>query len=163
MSARETGCPQTQAAQIAGIDERSGRRIEKGQHRTGPKTRSGRTRVDPLAEVWEQELQPMLTKERICNLPCGNPRLATHLKLRLAKGSMDFTAIKSIFRPSGGSSQFLVWNRPEKASCGLTQTTLQTPSFTSEHYFETFILLANFPKFPELLLIFFVSVGLARP
>jgi hypothetical protein len=63
MSARETGCPQTHAAQIAGIDERSGRRIEKGQHRTGPKTRSGRTRVDPLAEVWEQELQPMLTKE----------------------------------------------------------------------------------------------------
>jgi hypothetical protein len=63
MTARATGCLQKQAAQIVGIDERSGRRIEKGQHRTGPKTRSGRTREDPLVAVWEKELEPMLRKE----------------------------------------------------------------------------------------------------
>jgi hypothetical protein len=64
MSARETGCSQQQAAQIAHISERSGRRIEAGHHQ--PKAegeRSGRTRLDPLETVWISELEPMLVKE----------------------------------------------------------------------------------------------------
>jgi hypothetical protein len=53
MRARETGCTQPEAAAIAGFSERSGRRIEQGEHQ--PKygqDRDWRTRRDPLAEVW---------------------------------------------------------------------------------------------------------------
>ncbi len=58
---------------------------------------------------------------RICNLHCSNSLLATNLKLQLAKGSCEFYGHQGHFRPSGGSSQVLVWNRPQKASCALTQ------------------------------------------
>jgi hypothetical protein len=62
MTARGSGCSQRQAAQIAGISERSGRRIETNQHQPRGK-RKGRTRSDPLAAVWTSELEPMLVKE----------------------------------------------------------------------------------------------------
>jgi hypothetical protein len=72
MRARETGCTQPESAAIAGFSERSGRRIEQGNHQ--PKygqdfpsgtlrERDWRTRPDPLAEVWDSELEPMLRKE----------------------------------------------------------------------------------------------------
>jgi hypothetical protein len=64
MEAREAGHRQITAAAKAGISERSGRRIEAGEHQ--PKKehpRDWRTRVDPLAEVWEQELKPQLERE----------------------------------------------------------------------------------------------------
>lgn len=64
MRARETGCTQVQSATIAGLSERSGRRIEAGEHQ--PKAgmeRDWRTRIDPLAEVWDSELEPMLRRE----------------------------------------------------------------------------------------------------
>jgi hypothetical protein len=64
MRARETGCTQPEAAAIAGFSERSGRRIEQGEHQ--PKygqDRDWRTRRDPLAEVWDSELEPMLRRE----------------------------------------------------------------------------------------------------
>jgi len=64
MSARDAGCTQQTAAAKAGFSERSGRRIEAGVHQ--PKRgqpRDWRTRADPLAEVWNQELQPMLERE----------------------------------------------------------------------------------------------------
>jgi hypothetical protein len=64
MTARETGCPQQQAAQIAGISERSGRRIEAGQHHPySGEERDWRTRSDPLETVWTNELEPMLVAE----------------------------------------------------------------------------------------------------
>jgi hypothetical protein len=62
MDARKTGCSQPQAAKIARISPRSARRIEAGQIQ--PLTdRHWRTRSDPLAEVWTNELEPMLAKE----------------------------------------------------------------------------------------------------
>lgn len=64
MDARETGCTQLTAAAKAGFCERSGRRIDSGQHQ--PKQgqpRDWRTRADPLAEVWVSELEPMLKQE----------------------------------------------------------------------------------------------------
>ena len=64
MDARETGCTQLTAAAKAGFCERSGRRIDSGQHQ--PKQgqpRDWRTRADPLAEVWASELEPMLKLE----------------------------------------------------------------------------------------------------
>ena len=64
MEAREAGCAQTTAAAKAGISDRSGRRIEQGQHQ--PKSeclRDWRTRTDPLEGVWESELVPMLERE----------------------------------------------------------------------------------------------------
>ena len=48
--AREQNCTQTQAAKIAGISERSGRRIEKGESPSPkPVHRTWRTRKDPLS------------------------------------------------------------------------------------------------------------------
>lgn len=64
MNARATGANQRQAATIAGISERSGQRIEAGAHQPGrARKRDWRTRSDPLVEVWENELEPMLRKE----------------------------------------------------------------------------------------------------
>jgi DNA-binding XRE family transcriptional regulator len=64
MKGRELGHSQQESAQVANISERSGRRIEAGQHqpKAGGK-RSGRTRPDPLEAVWINELEPMLLKE----------------------------------------------------------------------------------------------------
>jgi len=63
MKARKQGHTQENAAAKAGISERSGRSIEQGK-RTDPtmKERHWRTRPDPLAAVWENELKPMLEK-----------------------------------------------------------------------------------------------------
>lgn len=61
MSARTQGKQQITAAALAGICERSGRRIEKGEIIPGPQSkRHWRTRKDPFAEVWESEIVPML-------------------------------------------------------------------------------------------------------
>ena len=56
MNARNLGLSQTDAAYIADISERTGQRIDAGQHRPN----RGRVSVspnhrDPLAEVWERE------------------------------------------------------------------------------------------------------------
>jgi len=61
MKLRKQGNSQEKAAARSNISLRSGRRIEKGEG--GPKhrqERKHRTRQDPLAGVWEQELVPML-------------------------------------------------------------------------------------------------------
>jgi len=64
MSSRNEGDSQERSASRSGISERSGRRIESGtggpDHR---KPRRHRTRKDPLAEVWEAEILPLLEKE----------------------------------------------------------------------------------------------------
>ncbi|QUY45639.1 hypothetical protein [Acaryochloris marina] len=62
--ARDQSCTQAQVSTIAGISERSGRRIEKGQHRSTTKAqRTWRTHKDPLSDVWDIELEPMLQRE----------------------------------------------------------------------------------------------------
>jgi hypothetical protein len=64
MNAREQEHSQSEAAAIAGISERSGRRIEQGEHQPERgKERDWRTRDDPLATVWQSELEPMLERE----------------------------------------------------------------------------------------------------
>jgi len=61
MSAKNEGYIQVTAAAKAGISDRSGRRIEKGETTPGVKTkRHWRTRKDPFAGVWESEIVPML-------------------------------------------------------------------------------------------------------
>lgn len=64
MSARERGCSQQTAAAKADISVRSGRRIEKEEHQPQRgRPHDWRTRPDPLAGVWESELEPMLSRQ----------------------------------------------------------------------------------------------------
>lgn len=62
MKSRQTGRTQELSALKAGFSVRSGRRIEKGEHRK-TKERHWRTREDPLKVVWEAELLPLLQRE----------------------------------------------------------------------------------------------------
>lgn len=64
MNARKLGLPQSDSSQIAEISERTGQRIDGGDHR------SNRASVvtplpsrDPLVGVWTEELEPMLRRE----------------------------------------------------------------------------------------------------
>lgn len=64
MKARKTEITQAQAAAIAGISERSGQRIEVSEHQLERgRQRHWRTRSNPLAKVWEAELETMLRHE----------------------------------------------------------------------------------------------------
>lgn len=64
MNARKAGCTRQTAAAKAGFSERSGGRIDAGVHQPHKgQPRDWRTRVDPLAQVWTQELEPMLKRE----------------------------------------------------------------------------------------------------
>jgi hypothetical protein len=61
LKARRNGCTQETSAAKGGFCVRTGRRIEKGQHQPQrDKPRHWRTRKDPLVEVWESELVPLL-------------------------------------------------------------------------------------------------------
>jgi hypothetical protein len=60
-AARSNGKIQKTAAAIAGISERSGRRVEKGEIRLGgERKRYWRTHPDFFAEVWSCEIVPLL-------------------------------------------------------------------------------------------------------
>lgn len=64
METRKDGKRQVTAAVKAGMSERSGRRIEKGELQLGGKRkRYWRTRVDPFADVWDSEVVPLLEKK----------------------------------------------------------------------------------------------------
>lgn len=64
MKAREDGCTQETAAAKSGMSVRSGRRIEKGEHQAKRgRPHDWRTRIDPLLDVWESELVPMLERQ----------------------------------------------------------------------------------------------------
>lgn len=63
MEERKEGKSQETAAAKAGMSERSGRRIEKGEHRSGTRQiRNWRTRTDPFGDVWKEEIEPLLLK-----------------------------------------------------------------------------------------------------
>ena len=63
MNERKEGKSQKTASAKAGVSERSGRRIEKGEHQSRTRQkRSWRTRTDPFAKVWEEEVEPLLSK-----------------------------------------------------------------------------------------------------
>ncbi|NOQ45079.1 MAG: hypothetical protein GQ559_00120 [Desulfobulbaceae bacterium] len=62
-AARNNGKTQKTAAAIAGISERSGRRIEKGEFRSGGnRKRYWRTHPDFFVGVWELEIVQLLTE-----------------------------------------------------------------------------------------------------
>ena len=64
MNARTTGLSQTKSASIAEISERTGQRIDAGVHRPNRGTvHPGSASRDPLAEVWESDLEPMLRRD----------------------------------------------------------------------------------------------------
>ena len=64
MSNRDAGCSQATAAAKAGLSERSGRRIDAGEHQPARgRPHDWRTRADPLAAVWESDLVPLLTRQ----------------------------------------------------------------------------------------------------
>lgn len=64
MNARDLGLTQADAASIAEFSERSGQRIEAETHQPNRgRVRDWRTSADPLAGVWEAELEPMLRRE----------------------------------------------------------------------------------------------------
>jgi hypothetical protein len=64
MNAREIGLTQADAAYMAEISERTGQRIESGRHRPNQgKVAEVPSSQDPLAGVWENELEPMLRRE----------------------------------------------------------------------------------------------------
>jgi hypothetical protein len=61
MKSREFGLTQAESAAVAGFSARSGQRIEGDDYQSNRgKARGWRTCADPLAEVWESELEPML-------------------------------------------------------------------------------------------------------
>ena len=64
MNARKLGLTQTASSTIAEISERTGQRIEAGHHRAnrGAVIAASRSQ-DPLAGVWQSELEPMLRRE----------------------------------------------------------------------------------------------------
>ena len=68
MTKRNQDKTQTEAAARAGISERTGRRIDAGNpgdQRLNPPAspRTYSTRKDPLADVWDSEIEPMLKKQ----------------------------------------------------------------------------------------------------
>ncbi len=61
MRAREKGFTQVEAAELSGFSARTGQRIEAGEQQPNRgRVRDWRSTPDPLAEVWESELKPML-------------------------------------------------------------------------------------------------------
>lgn len=64
MKARESGCTQETAAAKGGFSERTGRRIDAGEHQPQRgRPHDWRTRKDPLAQVWDSELVPLLQQQ----------------------------------------------------------------------------------------------------
>jgi DNA-binding XRE family transcriptional regulator len=64
MNARKLGLNQAKAASIAEISERTGQRIEAGEsHPNRGQAAAIVNGQDPLEEVWEKELEPMLKKD----------------------------------------------------------------------------------------------------
>lgn len=61
MEERKVGKSQESAAAKAGMSERSGRRIEKGEFQADSRSkRYWRTRRDPFVDVWTEEIEPLL-------------------------------------------------------------------------------------------------------
>jgi hypothetical protein len=64
MNAREIGLTQANAAYIAEISERTGQHIEAGNHQPNRGKVADRSSTqDPLGDVWDKELEPMLKQE----------------------------------------------------------------------------------------------------
>ena len=63
MHTRKQGHTQSASAAKAGVSERTGRRIDTGEISTQPKPkRQWSTRQDPLIDIWQEVLEPLLAK-----------------------------------------------------------------------------------------------------
>ncbi|MFM7547221.1 MAG: IS630 family transposase [Synechococcales cyanobacterium] len=63
-NARELGLKQSDASYIAGFSERTGQRIESGNYNPSrSRLRDWKTRLDPLSNVWECDLVPLLQEQ----------------------------------------------------------------------------------------------------
>ena len=62
MNSRQSGDTQETAAAKAGVSVRTGRRIDKGEHKP-PADRTWRTREDPFVDIWATEIVPLLERE----------------------------------------------------------------------------------------------------
>ena len=71
MAKRRAGRSQEAAAAAAGISVRSARRIETEDIQPKAGQPRGRTRTDPLAGVWEEELVPLLRQSTHLNDSCS--------------------------------------------------------------------------------------------
>ena len=91
MNAREIGLNQTKAAYIAEISERTGQRIEAGQHQPNRgKAKSHSSTQDPLGDVWDKELEPMLKKE-----PRLKPMTLRHLSRQISPSTANYSTTSS--------------------------------------------------------------------
>lgn len=63
MNGREIGLTQVDAAYVAEFSERTAQRIEAGVHQPKRGQKRGRTKPDPLKDVWQNELEPMLQQQ----------------------------------------------------------------------------------------------------
>ena len=64
MNARQLGLTQSESSQIAEISERTGQRIDRGDHRSNrAAVVTPSPRRNPLSGVWTEELEPMLRRE----------------------------------------------------------------------------------------------------
>jgi hypothetical protein len=99
MRGRSIGHSQQESAQVANISERSGRRIETGQHqpKAGGK-RKGRTRPDPPEAVWINELEPMLLKPLTILRKPQNTRSTPGNTFRSSKEEKALSACRKVFR-----------------------------------------------------------------
>ena len=75
MSLRKEGKGQVSATATAGFSERTGRRIEKGEHLPGKGHRHWRTREDPFEDAWDSEVKPLLDKDPKLSAICLLERL----------------------------------------------------------------------------------------
>ena len=88
MAKRRAGSRQEAAAAAAGISVRSARRIETNEIQPKANQPRGRTRPDPLAGVWEEELVPLLQRT-----PALTPiTLLEHLQRQ--KPDVDWTPVQ---------------------------------------------------------------------
>ena len=62
MTSKNEGKSQLSAAAKAGVSERSARRIDHGELTISRPQHSWRTRSDPLENVWQTDLVPLLEK-----------------------------------------------------------------------------------------------------
>ena len=100
MKTRREGQTQRAASAKAGMSDRSGRRIEKGEAGRGPGKRHWRTRPDPLEAVWETELLPLL---------------------KATPGLRAITLLEELQRQNPGEHPTPIWAQGQSAGAGLVR------------------------------------------
>lgn len=93
MQFRKKGNSQTLCAAKAGISERSGRRIDKGEQSCSRPPRNYRTRKDPLQGAFEQYLIPLLKNE-----PTLQPMTLFEELVERCPGQFDKSCLRTIQR-----------------------------------------------------------------